>query len=651
MLNPDQVQHELALLLVQTASRQLALPLTAIDIWATVADRIACVTMDQTYHNPYDTPLEAVYLFPLPGGAAVREFSMTVGPRVLRATLKAHDEARAEYQAALDQGLTAAMVEETRADVFKLLLGNIPPGESIKVHLSWSERLQCWADGAVELRLPLLLPPRYTSPDQPHPESAPISPLPLKRSLSVRITLLDGGQILDCSRAISTEANTFTHADTEAALNGDFVLRWRAKEGVHGWAGPCEDGVHTCMVTLWPPTETAAPPHPRDIVFLLDRSGSMDGEKLVSAIKSMSILLDTLLPADRFAVLAFDTRAEWLTGTPTDPWVAATESGLRLGRERLQQVVARGSTELVPALDMALGALGRRPARAGHGVIVLITDGQVTAEEQALKIVQDLLDRSRIFTIGVDHAVNAAFLNRLARVGRGTAAMVTPGENLEAAMARIARNIGRPLVHDLAFHDDGAGIEMGSVTPARLPDLFPGRPVTVFFRARRAGRVRLTGRDKFDTAIDLQEGGPEGLTHLWARSRAQDLEDAFRPHGGGLQDDLRVLALQYGVLTRGTAFVVVDQEGAVQSRPLIRQNVAVNIPLGWHGGGVIRCDLLPAERKSASAPSWVALLMLPFVLLARLFGLLRRLSRVAVPRLVRGRAPGRPATRGPSASG
>jgi len=335
------------------------------------------------------------------------------------------------------------------------------------------------------------------------------------------------------------------------------------------------------MLSILPPKRGGFLGLARDVIFVLDRSGSMGGVKMTSAARACSLLLGTLGPRDRFAIAAFDDRAEWMVD---GKFTSADEAGLAAGEKFLRTIDARGGTELDPAMKETLDLIGRRQDAEGRvPVVVLLTDGQVGNESAVFARLQKEGGDTRVFTVGIDTAVNAAFLQRVASLGGGTCTCVVPGEALEAALRGIGREIGAQLVVDVAI--DGAE----ELAPARVPDLFAGRAATVFFRIKKGKSVTVSGTQAdgkaFKETVRPRQVELPAIDHLWARARVTDLEDRFRLETGE-QDKIRKeiigLAIDHTLLTRFTSFVVVD-ESEIVNKCGARHQVTqpVHLPAQW----------------------------------------------------------------------
>ncbi|HEX7899919.1 MAG TPA: VIT domain-containing protein [Planctomycetota bacterium] len=605
-------------------AKTATLPLAGVKIAARVADRVAQVTMEQSFQNPFSEALEAVYIFPLAGGSAVSAFEMKVGDRVIKGVVKERGQARQDYQEAVKKGKRAALLEQDRDDVFTVQVGNLPAGETVSVKITYSERLPFFDDGATELRLPLVVAPRYIpgkavdrdpvgagvewDTDQV-PDASRVTPPRLAPGFDPKVALtidvrLDDDRLADlaCSQhATRLSDGHVALARQDELLDRDFVLRWRpADEKLSTSLLATKDGFG--LLSLLPPKRDGFLGRARDVVFILDRSGSMGGVKMSSAARACSMLLDTLSPRDRFAICAFDDSTEWFD------FKAADEAAREAGHAFLRGVDARGGTELNPAMTETLAKLKKAEGRAP--VVVVITDGQVGNESAVLASVQKDAGDIRLFTLGIDTAVNQGFLKRLASLGGGTSTFVEPGTALEDALRAVGREIGRPLVTDLTID--------GAETASRIPDLFEGRAASVFAKVKPGTSVVIKGKTAdgkpFEARVKAKEIDLPAIGHLWARARVAELEDHYRLEPGRqaeIQKEIIALAVAHTLLTRFTAFVVVDEKEIVnkggEGRTVVQP---VHMPAQWEmadltrsksgpGGGMGAQNCMPAPCVAA----------------------------------------------------
>ncbi len=594
------------------------LPLHRLDVTATITGLAAGVELVQGFRNPHPVPLEATYVFPLPDRSAVTGMRMAAADRVVEGVLRERGEARAAYDEALAAGQRAAIAEEERTDVFTMRVGNILPGERVTVTLALAGPLSL-VDGEAEFRFPLVVAPRYI-PGTPLPGESvgdgyapdtgavpdasritppillPGFPNPVHLSLGVRVDPagLPLSGVASSLHAVS-ESNGWIRVMPGERVNRDFILRLRYGTGAEALTlVPDVDGDEgTYQLTVLPPATDAAT-RPRDVVLVLDRSGSMGGWKMVAARRAAARIVDTLTDADRFAVLAFDTVVERPDGLPAG-LVAATDRHRYRAVEHLARVDARGGTELLAPLRQGLALLGDEER---DRVLVLVTDGQVGNEDEILRELTPALADVRMHTVGIDQAVNAGFLGRLASVGGGRCELVESEERLDGAMDRIHRRIGSAVVTGLRLlgPDDPAGLTLldDTATPARIPDLFPGVPLVIRgrYRGRPTGTVSVAGthRDGTPWRVDVTAtgaaAGPEAsaVPAVWARSRVRDLEDRYAV--AGTEDLARTIvdtSLRHGVVSRFTAFVAVDPSVVTEAGPGHRVIQPVEQPAGWAG--------------------------------------------------------------------
>jgi len=633
------------------------LPLRAMEVQGRIDGLLSQVTVRQTFVNPFDEPLEATYIFPLPDRAAVRGFRMEVSGRTIKGTLEERAKARQDYDTAIAAGQRAAIAEEERPGVFTLRVGNIMPGEEATVHLDMTGVLP-YSGGEVTFRFPLVVAPRYipgtplsgrsvgdgTAVDTDAvPDASRISPpvllpgFPNPVRLSLTIDLHDDNSFVATDgvrsslHAILTEEKggfRRIRLDPGDRLNRDFILRFRL--GSRDPAariqstltfhpdGEGDGRAGTFALTLIPPAGVEFTSRPRDVVFVLDRSGSMGGWKIVAARRALARMVDTLGAADRFAVLAFDNAVETPPGLALD-LAPATDRNRFSALEYLARIEARGGTEMAEPLFQATERLLGK--KAGHqkrptleqpgrdAILVLVTDGQVGNEDQILQTLAPELGGIRVFTLGIDRAVNEAFLRRLAELGRGRCELVESEDRLDQVMEAIHRQIGTPLLTDLALEPEGFTIEPDSLVPERLPDLFAGAPVLVLgrFQGQPAGRLAVRARAAsglpWCEALEGQPRDNPAIASAWARGQVRKLEDRYVVEAedlGALERQIVAVSLRFGVLSRFTAYVAIDHaETANKGGKLHRITQPVESPAGW---AALECASMSMLQHPSIAP-------------------------------------------------
>jgi Ca-activated chloride channel family protein len=601
------------------------LPLDSVDVHASITGLAAGVEVVQGFRNPFDVPLEATYIFPLPDRAAVTALRMEADDRVIEGTLKERGQARQDYSAAIAAGKRAALAEEDRPDVFTMQMGNILPGERVTIRLALTQPLPHESSSTATFRFPLVVAPRYipgaplddaaagagvAEDTEAVPDASRISPPVLLPGFPNPVRLAISADI-DPSGLPLTEIHSALHVVTEESdgdrttvrlrpgerLDRDFILRlgFAPQESAALSLVPDENGDEgTFSLTVLPSGD--ARPRPRDVVLILDRSGSMHGWKMVAARRAAARIVDTLRDEDRFAVLSFDTVVE----RPRD-----LGSGLAPGTDRnrfravehLAALDARGGTEMLTPLDEACRLVA---GSESDRVVVLITDGQVGNEDQILAHLAPRLQGVRVHTVGIDRAVNAGFLNRLAAIGQGRCELVESEDRLDEAMDQIHHRIGAPVATGLSLRAEGLEIVPDSVAPARLGALFPGVPLVIAgrFRGAPTGSVTVQGTASDGTTWRQQAPGTlarnPAATAIWARAHLRDLEDRYTV-GGPPELEQRIVetSLRFGVLCRFTAFVAVDSRVVTDSSAPHQVVQPVEVPDGWAA---------PAPSYGAASP-------------------------------------------------
>ncbi|GAA3972358.1 hypothetical protein GCM10023085_63430 [Actinomadura viridis] len=662
------------------------LPLDSVDVHAAVTGLVAGIEVVQGFRNPYDVPLEATYIFPLPDRAAVTALRMEAADRVIDGVLKERGQARQDYATAVAAGRRAAIAEEDRPDVFTMRAGNIMPGERVTIRLTLNQPLPYELEpsgtvagteppagaggtggtggglgqGAATFRFPLVVAPRYipgapldeeaagsgVAPDTDAvPDASRISPPvllpgfpnPVRLSISVDIDPagLELTGIRSALHVVADEGSgdrATVRLHPGERLNRDFILRLdyappatgedagTAGAGIapalaltpdggpdgapEGEQGESAEGTFT--LTLLPSGTTR--PRPRDVVLVLDRSGSMHGWKMIAARRAAGRIVDTLTAGDRFAVLSFDNVIE----RPRDlgaGLAAGTDRNRFRAIEHLASLDARGSTEMAGPLQEACALLSD-PAR--DRVLVLITDGQVGNEDHILAGLVPRLRGVRVHTVGIDRAVNAGFLHRLAEAGQGRFELVESEDRLDEAMEGIHHRIGSPLVTGLRV--EGAGLEIvpESVAPRRVGALYPGVPLVVSgrFRGAPSGGVVVRGTTPEGNGWERRATGTvtraPAATSIWARAHLRDLEDRYAVEGSeSLEQRIVGTSLRFGVLCRFTAFVAVDSRVVAEGGRPHQVVQPVETPDGW--GAMPAAPAAPAAPFAAGAAPMAAM--------------------------------------------
>ena len=555
------------------------LPLKDTRVDVAISGVIADVTVHQVYENRGERPIHARYVFPASTRAAVYGMTMTVGDVRIVAKIKEREQARGDFEAAKREGKSASLLEQSRPNVFTMSVANVLPGDTIVVELKYTELLVP-TDRVYEFVYPTVVGPRYSEKRASEAASqdtfvaspytrqgeAPRSDFHLKGTVSTGIPVQE---IVSTSHEVAFRGTApgrieLVLADTERfSGNRDFVLRYRLAgetitSGLLLYRGADENFF---LLMAEPPQAVAreAIP-PREYIFVLDVSGSMYGFPLDTGKKLMSDLANVLRPTDTFNVVVF--------ADGTETFAAASQPATRANLSRALQFIGRknggGGTRLLSALQRA-ASLPRQSSASRS--IVLLTDGYIDTEGEVFDYIRSALDDANVFAFGIGSSVNRFLIEGVARAGLGEPFIVTaPGEAEEAA-AKLRRYIESPVLTgiDVTF----PGFDVYDVEPTAIPDLFASRPVVVFgkWRGPAAGTIAitgLTGHGPFQTSVavrpDLVDARQSALQYLWARTRIGNLDD----FGAGAPTPERVaditsLGLKYGLLTRYTSFIAVQE--------------------------------------------------------------------------------------------
>jgi len=586
------------------------LPLKSTSVQIRITGGVAESEIVQTFTNDLPQAVEAIYLFPLPASATVTDMELRYADRVVRSVVKEKEEARATYEQAKTEGKKAALVEQQRPNMFTTSVTNFLPGETVQVKFRCIHPLD-FADGAYALTFPMTVGPRYVPQSVPAEEAdritAPIlSPKedPGNRlDLKVEIRGLPAGKIESPTHAIQITqlepgVSEVKLAGGPAVPNADFGLRIalaRAEAPVVTTLESADAGSRYVMINLFPPLAAKkldAPAMPRDVLFLIDTSGSMDGDSISQARAGLLKCLGMLRPQDQFAIMRFSDD-HTMFAPELRP---ANAEVLTAARSYVQGLNANGGTEMQPALDELLGLPGREKAMR---IVVFLTDGDVGNEQSLLRLIESRLGNTRLFTFAIGSAPNEYLIREMARQGRGEARAIQSHEDIERVMEEFFRTLATPVLTDVALTwKDARGRKVTGVEfyPAKLPDLFHDRPVRVFAKLPGGFRGQVTlqaeaDERRFEQTIPLDAKNTTSSTaleKLFGRARVDDLmvrwltarEDSVKEEA---RKEIVATALEHQIITQFTSRVAVEEK---ISRPpqegLISGKVPLPLPRGWN---------------------------------------------------------------------
>ncbi|MDX6766493.1 MAG: VIT domain-containing protein [Candidatus Methylacidiphilales bacterium] len=573
------------------------LPLKSTQVDARVTGVIADVVVTQAYENTGTVPIEAEYVFPGSTRAAVYALEMRIGDRRITAEIKEKEEARAVYETAKKEGKSASLLEQERPNVFKMKVAHILPGDHIEVELRYTELLVP-ENLVYQFVYPTVVGPRYagnTGERDPKEHQWVASPYfkqgqPSPAAFTFNLEI-NGGMPLQDVRSTTHKMKTAFNGPELVDLqldpaeahpaDRDIIVEYRlagnkVQTGLILHQGEKENFFLAMVQPPVRPQDMEIPA--RDLVFIIDVSGSMGGFPLDTTRELMKNLLGKLRPIDTFNILFFSGGSFVLS----EQSLAATPDNLEKARQAMEQMNAGGGTELLPALQQGL-ALPR--AENISRSFLVITDGYVMVEPEAFDLIRKNLNRANLYAFGIGSSVNRHLIEGMARVGQGEPFIVTEPGEAAATARRFAEYVSRPLLTDIqvALMDFHAY----DIEPLRQPDLLAERPLVVFgkWRGNPSGVIRVsgkTGRGLFQQDLSVAEAASTldhpALAQLWARSRIAQLGD----YNNLQKTDDRVkeitrLGLEYHLLTAYTSFVAVDK--IVRNPSAGLQNVKQPLPL------------------------------------------------------------------------
>jgi Ca-activated chloride channel family protein len=591
-------------LVLHTSSGDVLAPWLDTDVSVRVNGLIARVSVRQRFINDRPEWVEGAYAFPLPDSSAVHGLRMRIGDRVIEGEVREREAARAVYGQARAAGQRASIVEQSRPNVFRTSVANLAPYDTIEVELDYLQ-IVTYESGVFSLRFPMTITPRYEPPALLAREAAPgagalendpatLMPPVLRmeqdqRALGSIHVDLDAGfalaTLVSAYHAIHVERDGRRYVVELVAgkvpMDRDFALTWRPDVGAQPAAAVFSetlDGEAYALVMLVPGTQRAAPPLRREMIFVIDTSGSMEGTALAQAKSALALAVQRLGPRDRFNVIEFNST----TSTLYDQPVPVDDATRAQALDYLAHVRADGGTEMSPALAAAFA--GEAP-RDYLRQIVFVTDGGIANEDGLFEQIRTQLGNARLFTVGIGAAPNAFFMRKAAELGRGDFTFIGSEPEVGATMQALLVKLESPALTDVEIDWSGA-VE---VWPARVPDLYYGSPVVMTARlSALAGRLILRGsigNQPWTASLSLDgQQAAAGVATLWARHKIEALMDAERRGDTDAKREIIDVALRHQLVSAYTSFVAVDRTPA---RPMQASLQRRDVP-----------NLLPAAQMS-----------------------------------------------------
>lgn len=572
------------------------LPLKETKAAVHISGIIADVTVTQRYANEGKRPINARYVFPASTRAAVYGMKMKIGDSVVTAKIKEREAAKQTFEQAKKEGKSASLLDQERPNVFTMNVANILPGDKVDIELRYTELL-IPTDGIYEFVYPTVAGPRYSgTPEASAPPTDSWVKSPYFKEgvkpasvFNISVDITGGVPVEDVACATHKIKTSWPDKTTASVLlapsetdggNRDFILKYRLtgkkiSSGLMLYQGQDENFF---LLTVQPPRRISTGDiAPREYIFVVDVSGSMHGFPLNISKNLLRNLISRLRPTDQFNVVLFSGASSLMSPGS----VAANEANIQQAIRLIDGQQGGGGTELSAALKTAMAIpRGENVSRS----VILVTDGYISAEKEALQLIRDNLNNTNVFSFGIGSSVNRYLIEGVAHAGQGEPFVVTKPEEAPAAAEKFRDYISAPLLTGISVHF--TGFKAYDVEPSKIPDMFAERPVYVIgkWSGNPEGKITVTGqngKNKFAQSFNVSEVAPSdknsALRQLWARKKLADLSDFGALSGAANKDEIVNLGIKYNLLTAHTSFVAVHE--LVRNPEAPSQDVTQPLPL------------------------------------------------------------------------
>ncbi len=633
-------------MLLISQGKKLALPLIGTNVTGKVNGFLARVTVEQKFINPGDSTVEAIYVFPLPENSAVDSMVMTIGAKRIKGIIKERGEARAIYEQARREGRTASLLEQERPNIFTQSVANILRGDTILVTISYVQELK-FRKGKYYFNFPMVVGPRYIPGTPHHPEkrgtepptdqvtdaekiTPPILPQDFRsgNEISLSLSINAGTPVKELESpshkikvTVDGSTNMVALQESDRIPNKDFMLEYTVSGNeinnvvLTHRSGNQEGFFQLLMI---PKRVIEKDVFPRELVFVVDNSGSMGGFPIEKCKEVMRLCLSKMRKNDLFNVIKFSGS----TGILWKQSEKATDENVKSALDYVDQMRGGGGTEMLSAINSIFDL----PKTEGRRRLVLfLTDGFIGNEGAVLATVRQRLEDSRVFSLGVGSSVNHYLIEGLAYVGHGESITIRQDGNAEKATEDFYELIDAPALTDISL--EWQGLEVQDQQPAQLPDLFFGQPLVVTAKYKNAGKgtLRITGKlagnKNYDKSIrvELPEKNNDNalLATLWARKKIGEIQLLESKVFGAnaytteeVKEKVLKLGLAYKIMTNFTSFVAVDDAVRNKSGKWVSVEQPVDLPEGvspnsqpaYRFGRVTQKGLLPMPGVTDYVP-------------------------------------------------
>ena len=569
-----------------------ACPLKHTSVRADISGFLSRVTVTQEFENNFTEPIEAVYTFPLAQNSAVDNMTMKIGTRTIRGKIMRREEARKVYETARTEGKTASLLDQERPNIFTQAVANILPNEKILIEISYVENLK-YEDGVYEFVFPMVVGPRYIpgSVVDANKISPPVAATRAGHDILIEVNV-NAGVPVEGIRSDSHEVTTQNLSSNSAKItlknevtipNKDFILRFdvtgkRIEDAI--LTHRSEKGGFFSLILSPPENFSNKDVTPKEIVFVLDTSGSMNGFPIEKAKEAMKLSLAGLNPQDTFNLITFAGDTAILFEQP----VSATPENLATAQRFLESRKGSGGTEMMKAIRAALEPT---ESQKHLRIVCFMTDGYVGNEAEIISEIQKHKN-ARIFSFGIGNSVNRYLLDKMSEEGRGEVEYVALEDDGSRAAKRFYERVRTPLLTDVSV--EWNNLPVADVYPKRNPDLFSAKPIVINGRYTKAanGTIRLRGKVggqeySREIAVNLPETEKKNdvLATLWARKRIEELtREDYQNQKPESREQITQIGLEFNLLTPFTSFVAVEEKIVNQNGQPTRVEVPVELPEG-----------------------------------------------------------------------
>ena len=616
-------------------------PLEHTDVKATISGYVAHVSVKQIFKNTYKEKIEAIYTFPLSEQGAVDQMKMRIGDRTIIGTIKKREEARQIYEDARNNGQTASLLDQERTNIFTQSVANIEPGQQIEITIDYVETLP-FEDGQFAFTFPTVVGPRFVDmPDKGDMSrlNTTYAPEGTRSGHDISISVdLDAGMRVEHIRSKlhevsikeseSDKSRGRAHiqlADKATIPNKDFVLTYDVsqsaiKSGYLAFRNADKPGYFTLMVVP-PKKPTIKEISPKEMIFVIDCSGSQSGPPLDKCKQTMRYILEHMNPNDTFQIIAFNSSQSIFADKPQ----TVSESMKKKAIAFIDALQANGGTWMAPAVEKAC-AIPNDQHRLR--IVTFMTDGYVGNDLEILSMIKKYRDKSRWFSFGTGNSVNRTLIDGIAREGGGEAEYVLLNSPAEEAGAKFYKRISTPVLTDvkLGYRGPGPNAKLTEIFPKEIHDVWAQKPLYFKGRYAKPGKYQIdvtgfSGGAPYKQTIDLelpeQDTANSGIASMWARAKVDRLmsEDYMSAQNGGtnkeLKDEIVQVALEHRIMTQYTSFVAVDdkatkdktkgQPTTIRVQSEMPEGVSRQMTLGAMGGAGGNLAAMPSAAPSGFA--------------------------------------------------